>query len=81
MERTRIYLITEYPFYAAMLNRCIVRWSTKIPTACIGLNGEGNPVMMVNKEFFYNRFIDEGYQYVGAMALGHYDLKHTRPNE
>ncbi len=34
-----------------------------------------------NKDFFYNRFIDEGYQYVGAMALGHYDLKHTRPNE
>jgi nitroreductase len=34
-----------------------------------------------NKEFFYKRFIDEGFQYVGAMAVGHYDLKHTRPNE
>ncbi len=34
-----------------------------------------------NKEFFYNRFVDEGFQYVGAMAVGHYDLKHTRPDE
>ncbi len=31
-----------------------------------------------NKEFFYNRFVDKGYQYVGAMAIGHYDLKHNR---
>lgn len=33
-----------------------------------------------NQEFFYNRFIEEGYQYVGAMAVGNYDLKHTRPD-
>lgn len=41
-----------------------------------------NPnIREANKEYFYQRFIDEGYQYVGAMALGHYDLKHTRPND
>ncbi len=34
-----------------------------------------------NKDFFYNRFIEDGYQYVGAVAVGHYDLKHTRPND
>lgn len=31
-----------------------------------------------NKKFFHERFIDEGYQYVGAMAIGNYDLKHTK---
>lgn len=29
-----------------------------------------------NKDFFYNRFIPEGYVYCGAMAFGNYDLKH-----
>jgi nitroreductase len=38
-----------------------------------------NPnVREINKEFFQERFIGEGYQYVGCMALGHYDLKHTK---
>lgn len=31
-----------------------------------------------NKEFFHERFIPEGYQYVGCMAIGHYDLKHVK---
>lgn len=34
-----------------------------------------------NKEFFHSRFVPEGFQYVGAMAIGNYDLKHTKPNE
>lgn len=37
-----------------MLNQCIFRWTNTIPTACIGLNGAGNPVLMINKEFFSN---------------------------
>jgi len=32
-----------------------------------------------NKQFFADRFMEEGYQYVGCMAIGYYDLKHTRP--
>lgn len=31
-----------------------------------------------NKEFFYARFIPQGYKYVGAFALGGYDKKHTK---
>lgn len=31
-----------------------------------------------NKEYFNKRFIDEGYQYVGCMAVGNYDKKHTK---
>jgi len=34
-----------------------------------------------NKTFFHEKFIPEGYQYVGCMALGHYDLKHTKQND
>lgn len=38
-----------------------------------------NPnVREANKEFFYKRFIPEGYQFVGAMPVGHYDLKHIK---
>jgi len=33
-----------------------------------------------NKEFFHERFISEGYQYVGCMAIGNYDLKHVKEN-
>jgi nitroreductase len=40
-----------------------------------------NPnVREANKAFFYEKFIPEGYLYVGCMALGHYDLKHTKYN-
>jgi len=31
-----------------------------------------------NKAFFHERFVPEGFQYVGSMAVGHYDLKHIK---
>lgn len=31
-----------------------------------------------NQEYFHKRFVPEGFQYCGAMAVGHYDLKHTK---
>lgn len=38
-----------------------------------------NPnIREVNKEFFHERFIPDGYQYVGCMAIGNYDLKHIK---
>lgn len=38
-----------------------------------------NPnIRETNKEFFYKRFIPEGFQYVGCMAIGFYDKKHTK---
>lgn len=33
-----------------------------------------------NKEYFYSRFIPEGYKYCGAMAIGNYDKKHVKKN-
>jgi len=52
LERTRIYLITEYPFYSAMLSQCVFSWTGRIQTAAVGLNSDGNVMLLVNKEFF-----------------------------
>jgi nitroreductase len=39
-----------------------------------------NPnIREINKEYFYKRFINDGYQYVGCVAVGNYDLKHIKP--
>lgn len=54
MERTRVYLITEYPFYAAMLNQSVFSWTQRIKTAAVGLNSIGNVMLLVNKEYFYS---------------------------
>ncbi len=52
LEHARVYLISEYPFYSAMLNQCVFSWNNKIPTAGVCINKVGNVELVINPEFF-----------------------------
>lgn len=52
LEHTRVYLISEYPFYSAMLNQCVFSWSDKLPTAGVCINKTGNVELLINPIFF-----------------------------
>jgi predicted metal-dependent peptidase len=54
MERSRVYIATEFPWYSSMLSDCTISYSDKVPTACVRLNSYGNIELHVNKKFFYN---------------------------
>ncbi len=75
MEKTRVFLATKYPFYAAMLNQCVFKWSKQVPTAGVRINLAGNAELAVNKEFFYG--LDE-HARVGLLIheMLHLSMKH-----
>jgi predicted metal-dependent peptidase len=53
MEKTRIYMATEYPWYASMLSQFIFAWRKDIPTAGVRMNEIGNIELSINEKFFY----------------------------
>ena len=51
MEKTRLRLINEQPYYALFLNKCKVLWNEKVGTAGVRINQRGEIEMHVSRKF------------------------------
>ncbi len=53
-EETVNILIDNYQYYACLVQRCVILWTEKIPTAAVRIMPNSTIEMVINPEFFYN---------------------------
>lgn len=54
MEKARLQLITNFPFYAMMLQKCVFTWFERVQTAGVRINQDGKVELTISKKFFYS---------------------------
>lgn len=59
MEKTRLRLINEQPFYALFLNKIKVVWLDSVKTAGVRINQRGEIEMAINRQFIESRTIPQ----------------------
>lgn len=53
MDREKVILINEQPFYAYMLQQCVLIWTEQVQTAGVRINQKGQVELAVSKKYFY----------------------------